>query len=151
MSKLIKKLKKISKLLKAAIMPSLRPPGAQPPKPPKMPSIASKNKKNPINVAKQIKDPNIKNFAMDAAKNQVKANTNQVAASIKKSEGDSYKYHIIKDSKRLTTDPVSVEEINRNHGGVEELKASGHDLVPVKYEELSYDRGTGQWSLRPKK
>jgi hypothetical protein len=148
MKKVYKKLKRLSYLLKAALMPSLRPPGPVAPKPPKMPSMAPKSKKNPIKVAEQIKDKNTKKNAMINAVGQVKANTNSMAFSMNKSEGESYKYHIIKDNNRITTEPISMEDINVKHGGVEKLEQSGHRVVPVKQEQLVFDRSTGQWKIK---
>jgi len=151
MDKLTKKLEEISSLLKVAIMPSLRVPGPVAPSAPKIPSLAPKTKKNPIKVAEQIKNKTEKSFAMNAAQKQVNATKNMMALSMNKSEGNSHLYHIIKDGHRMTSEPVSIEHVNVNYGGVKRLEASGHYLVPVKQEELSYDRRTSQWSLRPKK
>jgi hypothetical protein len=152
MEMLATKIKELSDLLKASLMPSLRVPSMAPPKMPKMPSMAPPSTKNPVKVAQQVKDPNAKNFAMKQATSQVKAAKNPMAFSVNKSEGNSYNYHVVgANGQRKTSEPMSMEDVNRKYGGVKELESSGCYLVPVKHEELAYDRSTSQWQLRPKK
>lgn len=151
MSDLFEKLEQISELIKAKLSPNLRMPGLAAPKPPKAPSLAPPSRKNPVKVAQQVQDPSIKQHAMGQATAQVKANRNPFAFSVLKSEGNSHHFHIVKDGTRITNEPMTIEDINRKHGGVQELESSGHSLVPVQWHELHQDRHTGQWSLKPKR
>lgn len=145
MELLIKKISEIKDLIKNKLMPSLRMPSIEQPKPPKMPSLAAKSKKNPIKVAEQIKAPQAKDFAMGQATMQVKANNNPFAYTAK-SEGESYHYHIIQDGYRITDHPLSMEQINTQHGGVKKLESAGFRLVPVVKEKLTFKKN-GQWTL----
>lgn len=145
MESFIKKMNQIKELLKANLMPSLRMPSIEPPKPPKAPSMAPKSKKNPIKVAEQIKAPQAKDFAMGQATQQVKANTNPLAFTAK-SEGESYHYHILQDGYRITDRPLSLQEINSQHGGVKRLESAGFRLVPTVKEKLKLEKN-GQWSI----
>jgi hypothetical protein len=145
MKTFVKKLNEIKDLLKAGLMPSLRMPSIEPPKPPKAPSMAPKSKKNPIKVAEQIKTPQAKDFAMGQAAMQVKANTNPLAFTTK-SEGESYQYHILQDGYRITDRPLTLQEINSQHGGVKRLETAGFRLVPSVKEKLKLEKN-GQWSI----
>ena len=145
MEMLIKNLAKISNLLKASLMPSLRTPSIDTPKPPKTPSLAPKSKKNPIKVAQQVQTPDAKDFAMRQATAQVKAASNPLAYTAK-SEGESYHYHITENGYRITDKPLSISEINTKHGGVKRLESAGFRLVPVKKEKLNLSKN-GQWTL----
>lgn len=142
MESLIKKLK----LIKANLMPSLRSPGIAPPKPPKMPSAAPKSKKNPIKVAEQVSDKNAKAYAMRQAIQQVKSNTTM--APTLKSEGVSY-FHVVKDERRISDAPLTMDEVHQNYGGVEDQERNGIKIVPIVNEYL-HQHSNGQWSLRRK-
>lgn len=145
MESLVKKLEVLKDLIKISLMPSLRSPGLALPKPPKMPSTAPKGKKNPIKVAEQVPHHDAKQFAMQQAHQQVKANSNPMAYTAK-SEGISL-FHIMRDGQRITPEPVTLDHIHQNHGGVKDLEDSGHQIVPVVQEEL-HKHPNGQWSLR---
>lgn len=144
MKHFINKLNKFKDLIKA-LTPSLRMPSIEPPKLPKMPSLAPKSKKNPIKVAQQVKTPEAKDFAMEQAATQVKANRNPLAFTTK-SEGESYYYHIIQDGQRVTDTPLTIEDINNKHGGVKRLENAGFRIVPVVKEKLEFKKN-GQWSI----
>lgn len=70
MDKLEKKLNRLSGALKD-VQASIKMPKTSTPKPPeqpKMPGAAPKSKKDPVKMAEQIKNPDLKPQAMDAAK-----------------------------------------------------------------------------------
>jgi hypothetical protein len=139
---LIKKLEEINSLLKALgqisnLAPSLRIPAPSIPKP-KMISSAAKNLKNPVKQAQQVKDPNVKAYAMQQASLQNKAQHNQLAF---KSE-DSAMFYAFKDGKRLNSDPMTKENIHTHFGQDVELK-------PIVVEKLILSPN-GQWKLEDK-
>lgn len=145
MQKLIKKMKLLSDTIKNNISPNLRMPSIEPPQPVKTPSLAANSKKNPKKVAEQIKSPYEKDFAMQSANQQIKANTNPLAFTTK-SEQDGMMYHIHQDGHRITDTPLSINQINEKHGGAKKLEGAGFLLVPVKKEKLTMAKN-GQWSL----
>jgi hypothetical protein len=46
-------------------------------------------------------------------------------------------YHIHKDGYRVTSEPLSVRQIDSVHGGVKKLEASGHVLVPYDKSKVN--------------
>jgi hypothetical protein len=102
---------------------------------PKVVSNAAKNLKNPVKQAQQVGDANVKAFAMQQAKTQVKAQHNQLAF---KSE-DSKMFYAFRDGKRLHSEPMTKENIHGHFGKDVELK-------PVVIEKLSLSPN-GQWTL----
>lgn len=155
MEKIIKTWNEIKEQLVKAMkipgMPSLKAPAL-----PKTPSMAPSSNKDPVKVAEQINTPQMKDLAMKRAVDVKQSKTNQMAFKSEDPqegikpyqpthEGEPH-FHIMKDGQRLTTDPVPLSTINNKWGGVKSVEGSGHILVPVKKERLTFSKN-GQWKL----
>jgi hypothetical protein len=127
-------------------MPSIKQPAAKtssvkPKAMPKLPGISAPTKKNPINVAQQLKNPEVKDRKMEAAKEFLKFEKNG-QWSLDKGEpkiqhpappaSSGPKYHVHTDGQRITTHPMGLDQIQKQFGGVKALEAAGHKLVEAK-------------------
>jgi hypothetical protein len=67
----------------------------------------------------------------DAVLYKVKSNIEKINELIKAIDTtDGSLYHIYKDGFKITSEPLSLRQINNVHGGVKKLGASGHVLLP---------------------
>lgn len=67
----------------------------------------------------------------DAVLHKVKSNVEKINELIKTIDMTGGPlYHVHKDGYRVTSEPLSLRQINNLHGGVKKLEASGHVLVP---------------------
>lgn len=146
MEELFKRLSKINDLIKAikAIKaPTL--PTIPAPKPPAQPSLnpgkaaapkistgsGPNSKKDPKKIAEQIKSG-----AMSTKTQKVMLKADQWSNDdIEKAdkEAGQYLYHIHQGPHRITDKPMSVEQINKRHGGVQKLENAGFRLI--RHEE----------------
>lgn len=158
-----KKLSQLKDLLKAIKKPT--PPASQMTipklpgiKPPAMPSITPTSsiapkigagagpdsKKDPKKVAEQIKNGSM--------------STKTQKAMLKADNDNEKRYHILTDGHPITKNPLTVKELNEQHGGIKRLEAAGHIVAPHdptnpnKYHKpLSMVKAdkNGQWYLEP--
>lgn len=96
-------------------------------KPTKIPGIAPDSKKDPKKVAEQIKDGH---FSRKTQKIMFKCDQ-WSDEHIKKmdEEAHSFKYHIHDGSYRITSKPLSIEEIHKLYGGPMKLESAGFRLI----------------------
>jgi hypothetical protein len=96
-------------------------------KPAKIPSPPPGSKKDPKKVAEQLKAAEVQKLNMPV----LKFDTNG-QWSLDKTEipDDGPKYHIHKDGYKITTEPMSLKQINNRFGSVKHVESTGHMLVP---------------------
>lgn len=163
MEELAKKLTQLTELLKALKKPEANKPmhslpklpSIKPPPPPSMspsksaaPKIAigsgPNSKKDPKKVAQQIKDG-----SMSTKTQKVMLKAQWSDADVEKADADASKmlYHIHKDGHRITSQPLDIAQIEKQHGGVKRLENSGFRLHPHKPDALKADHDT--WGSEP--
>jgi len=142
----IKKLEELIKNLKSsvqssAVLPSIKQPKLQGIKTPtsqtQIPNVAPQSKKNPVKQAEQIKNKDIKDMKMREAREALNINKSgqwsiEPLAKPKLIENPDSKYHIHQGEHRITSNPVTLREIQERHGGVKRLESAGYRLHPVK-------------------
>lgn len=113
-------------------IPSIKPPTPPSMKPraqnTKIPGIAPTSNKDPKKIAEQIRDG-----AMSTKTQKIMLKWDQGWSNedIEKAdrEAEKYLYHIHDGPYRITSKPLSIQEINEKHGGVKKLESSGFRLV----------------------
>lgn len=133
---LIKALKKPTEMVKGPSIPTI--PAIRPPSPPSMtpskgtaPKIGTgegpNSKKDPKKVAQQIKDG-----SMSTKTQKVMLKSEWSDADIEKADNEANQklYHIHNGPHRITDTPLSIPQIDKRHGGVKKLEASGFRLIP---------------------
>ena len=146
MEELIKKLGKLKDSLKTVNQPTIpKIPAIKPPSPPPMtmgagtaPKIAIGSgpnaKKDPKKVAQQIKDGSM---STKTQKVMLKAQWSDDDIEKADQAAQSKLYHIHQGPHRITSEPLTVQQINKRHGGITKLENSGfrlhvHNPTPAK-------------------
>ena len=148
MDELSKKIDELYDLLKALKTPSVGPqipklpthkipqtPSMIIPKgsEPKINAIAPDAKKSPRKIAEQIKNGSM---STKTQKIMLKANHNSQWSSedLEKKDQDATQglFHIHQGEHRITSEPLTVSQIIKRHGGVQHLENNGYRLHPVK-------------------
>jgi hypothetical protein len=76
-------------------------------------------------------DQLVRDAVMEKVSNNVNKINNLVKVLVKTVDSTGGPlYHIKKDGYQITSEPLSLRQINNTHGGVKKLEASGHVLVP---------------------
>lgn len=101
-----------------------------------IPGQASATKKSPIKSAEQTHNKDIKDIKMKEAHAEL---------AMKKGEGEDL-YHIHENGKKITSEPMTLKDIETKHGGVKKLEGSGFRVVQHKPEQMAVAKN-GQWSL----
>jgi len=134
LNRLIKSLKEASKIptipaiptVKGIAAPSMTPKATNT----KIPGANTDSKKDPRKIAQQIKDGSM---STKTQKIMFKTSTQWDDKDVEKADNaiqsDSVVFHIHKDGFRITDKPLSIKEINDNHGGVKKLENSGFSLI----------------------
>jgi len=139
MEDLVKKLGMLKDSLKAVNQPTIpKIPTIKPPPQPSMtPSTASapkiaigagpNSKKDPKKVAQQIKDG-----SMSTKTQKVMLKTQWSDEDIEKADklAMDKMYHIHQGPHRITSEPLTVKQINAKHGGIQRLENNGFVLHP---------------------
>lgn len=145
MDNLLKKINELMALAKAinASTPAIPAiPAIKPPPPPsmkapqknkKIPGMVLDSKKDPRKVAQQIKDGSMSTKTqkiMLKGEECLKIDQNG-QWSLEKGEKDKeqYLYHIHEGPHRITSKPLSLEEIKAKHGSVQKLENNGFRLI----------------------
>jgi hypothetical protein len=145
MEELLKRLSKLNDLIKA--LKPLKPNGPTLPtipniKPPPSPTMSPSNakvpkisngagpdsKKDPKKVAEQIK-----NGSMSTKTQKVMLKADQWSSEEldKADEATKLKlYHIHQGPHQITTKPLTIPQINKQHGGTQKLESNGFRLIP---------------------
>jgi hypothetical protein len=90
----------------------------------------------------QLPDYTANSMIKDAVLYKVKSNIEKINELIKAIDTTGGPlYHIHKDGYRITTEPLSLRQINNTHGGIKRLEASGHTLVPHEEVEKALTAG----------
>jgi mRNA-degrading endonuclease RelE of RelBE toxin-antitoxin system len=100
-----------------------------PPKPSKskIPGIAPTSNKDPKKIAEQIKDG-----SMSTKTQKILLKWDQWSdEDIEKAdrEAEKYLYHIHNGPYRITSEPLTLQQIKERHGGVNRLESSGFRLI----------------------
>ena len=145
MDDLVKKITQLKDLLKALKKPEMVKgptlptiPAIRPPSPPSMapskgaaPKIGTgsgpNSKKDPKKVAQQIKDG-----SMSTKTQKVILKSEWSDNDIEKADQEAQQrlYHIHNGPHRITSQPLSISQIDKRHGGVKKLESNGFRLIP---------------------
>lgn len=128
---LVKAIKQIKPQHQIQSLPALKPP----PKPSmtasgkqdmKMHGVSPNSKKDPKKVAQQIKDG-----SMSTKTQKVMLKTDWSSEDIEKADQQANQsvYHIHQNGLKITDKPLTVQEINKRHGGIQHLENNGFRLV----------------------
>ena len=147
MSKIDEKIKKLEELIKGLkgklqagnMLPSIKAPKSQTapttPTAPKLPGIAPETKKNPVKRVEQIQNKDIKDMKMREARealNVHKSTGQWELSTVQKDESPVDTYHIHEKGVRITKEPLTIQQIKEQHGGVKKLEGAGFKLHQVK-------------------
>lgn len=109
----------------------------------KIPNTTPTSKKSPVKSAEQTQNKDIKDLKMKEAQAQLKIKP------MEKEEGSKDLYHIHQNGMKITSAPMTLQDIHTKHGGVKKLESSGYRVVPHKPEQVSIKKN-GQWELDEK-
>lgn len=105
----------------------------------KIPGQTAATKKSPVKSAEQTQNKDIKDLKMKEAHAQL------AIKPMQKEEGKDL-YHIHQNGMKITSAPMTLQDIHTKHGGVQKLENSGFRVVPHKPEQITIKKN-GQWEL----